>query len=97
MFELRADEEGPRSISITAWLDGSYLGELLVEVTADRSQVGGVQREFREEIDTEASEGAVSLVVRYDPDLRAYRFRVPRRGQSGRGGEQAVLRAAPAD
>src|ERR1035441_435834 len=74
MFELRADEEGPRSISITAWLGGSYLGELLVEITADRDRVGGQHREFRAEIGTEPSEGAVSLVVRYDPELKAYRF-----------------------
>jgi serine/threonine protein kinase len=74
MFELRADEEGPRSISITAWLGGTYLGELLVGVNADRGQVGARHREFRSEIDGESSEGAVSLVVRYDPGLNAYRF-----------------------
>ena len=74
MFELRADEPGPRSISVTAWLGGSYLGELLVEITAERGQAGGPHREFRAEIAAEASEGAVSLVVRYDPDLKAYRF-----------------------
>jgi hypothetical protein len=74
MFELRADGEGPRSISITAWLGGSYLGELLVPVDAGRGQAGGAHREFRAEIDAEPSEGAVSLVVRYDPGLNAYRF-----------------------
>jgi CHAT domain-containing protein len=72
MFELRADEEGPRSISITAWLGGSYLGELVVEVTA--GQADGRHREFRAEIGSESSDGAVSLVVRYDPELKAYRF-----------------------
>jgi hypothetical protein len=72
MFELRADEEGPRSISITAWLGGSYLGELVVEITA--GQADGQHLEFRAEIGTESSEGAVSLVVRYDPELKAYRF-----------------------
>lgn len=72
MFELQADSEGPRSVSITAWLGGTYLGELLVEVTAGRAR--GQHREHRAEIGTEASEGAVSLVVRYDPELNAYRF-----------------------
>ena len=28
MFELRADAPGPRPVSVTAWLGGSYLGEL---------------------------------------------------------------------
>lgn len=74
MFELRADDEGPRSISITAWLGGSYLGELLVEIAADRDRVGGQDRDFGTEIDTKLTEGAVSLVVRYDTELRAYRF-----------------------
>ena len=35
MFELRADEPGPRPVSVTAWIGGSYLGELLVEITAE--------------------------------------------------------------
>ena len=38
MFELRADTPGPRPVSITAWLGGSYLGELLVEITAERDR-----------------------------------------------------------
>ena len=74
MFELRADDEGPRSISITAWLGGTYLGELLVEIAVDRDSADGQHREFCAEIDTEPTEGAVSLVVRYDPELKAYRF-----------------------
>jgi hypothetical protein len=74
MFELRADEEGPRSISITAWLGGSYLGELSVEIAADQFHARGRHREFRTEIDTEPREGVVSLVVRYDPKRKAYRF-----------------------
>ncbi len=74
MFELRADAPGPRSVSITAWLGGSYLGELLVEVTAERDRPGGPHRDVRAEISTESTEGAVSLVVRYDPAQNAYRF-----------------------
>ena len=74
MFELRADAEGPRTISITAWVGGRYLGELLVEVTADASRGAGQQREFSTEINTEPVDGSVSLVVRYDPESRAYRF-----------------------
>jgi hypothetical protein len=74
MFELQADAEGPRSVSITAWLGGSYLGELIVAVTAERGRVSGPSRDSQAEIGTEASEGAVSLVVRHDPALNAYRF-----------------------
>jgi hypothetical protein len=74
MFELRAEAPGPRSVSLTAWLAGTYLGELAVDITAADIQAAGEHREYRAEIDTEASDGAVSLVVRYDTDLRAYRF-----------------------
>ena len=67
MFELCADAPGPRQVSITAWLGGSYLGELLVEITAERDQPAMPHRDVLAEITTEAAEGAVSLVVRYDP------------------------------
>ena len=74
MFELRADAPGPRSVSITAWLGGSYLGELLVEITAERDRPPGPHRDVLAEITTDPTEGAVSLVVRYDPLQNAYRF-----------------------
>jgi hypothetical protein len=60
-FELLADTEGPRTISVTAWLDGSCLGELLIDVTADRDRTVGQQREYRSEIDPGPAEDAVSL------------------------------------
>jgi CHAT domain len=75
MFELCTDMPGPRRISVTAWLSGSYLGELVVEVTAERGGRPGPQRDVRAAIASEApSQGAVSLVVRYDPVQNAYRF-----------------------
>jgi hypothetical protein len=61
-------------VSITAWIGGSYLGELLVELTAEHGQPVGQDRDVRKEIDTEPTEGAVTLVVRYDPTANAYRF-----------------------
>ena len=73
-FEFRADTPGPRPVSVTAWIGGSYLGELLVEITAERDRPAGPHRDITAEIDTEATEGAVSLVVRYDPTQNAYRF-----------------------
>ena len=45
MFELRADTPGPRPVSVTAWLGGSYLGELLVEVTAEQGRPAGTNRD----------------------------------------------------
>jgi hypothetical protein len=73
-FEFRADTSGPRPVSITAWIGGSYLGELLVEITAERNLPTGPHRDVLAEIDTEPTKGAVSLVVRYDPAQNAYRF-----------------------
>jgi hypothetical protein len=74
MFELLTDRPGPRPISITAWLGGSYLGELRVEVTAEIDYLPSMNRDIFAEIITEATNGAVSLAVRYDPRQNAYRF-----------------------
>ena len=74
MFELRADTPGPKLVSITAWIGGSYLGELLIDITAERDRTPGPHRDVWAEITTEPTEGAVSLVVRYDPAQNAYRF-----------------------
>ena len=74
MFELRAETPGPRRVSVTAWLGGSYLGELLVEITAERDRPPGPDRDVLAEMATESTVGAVSLVVRYNPVQRAYRF-----------------------
>jgi hypothetical protein len=73
-FELRADAPGPRSVSVTAWLGGNYLGERLVEISAELDRRPGTHRDVFAEIVTEPTEGAVSLVVRYDPRLNSYRF-----------------------
>jgi hypothetical protein len=74
MFELRADAPGARTVSVTAWIDGSYLGELLVDVTVERDHPAGTHRDVLAEITTEPTEGAVSLVVRFDQRQNAYRF-----------------------
>ena len=82
MFELRAGTPGPKPVSITAWIGGTYLGELLIEITAERDPRSGlhrdvlaeITRDVLAEITTEPTEGAVSLVVRYDPTQNAYRF-----------------------
>ena len=74
MFELRADTPGPRQVSVTAWLGGSYLGELLVEITAESGQPPGPHHTMFAEIATQPADGTVSLVVRYDRAQNAYRF-----------------------
>jgi hypothetical protein len=74
MFELRADEPGVRTVSVTAWIDGSYLGELRVDITAEHGHPPGIYRDARAAITTEPTEGAVSLVVRFDSRQNAYRF-----------------------
>jgi hypothetical protein len=61
-------------VSITAWIGGSYLGELLVEITAERHHPAGPHRDISARIAIEPAEGAVSLVVRYDRAQNAYRF-----------------------
>lgn len=75
MFELRADAPGPRKASITAWADGTYLGQLDVEITATRWAVlRRGHQDVTAEIGTEPVTGAVSLVVRHDPRQNSYRF-----------------------
>jgi type III restriction enzyme len=74
MFELSADAPGPKLIQVTAWLGGSYLGELPIEITAERDRQPGPHRDISADITTESTEGAVSLIVRYDPVQKAYRF-----------------------
>jgi hypothetical protein len=73
-FELRADTPGPLKVSITAWIGGAYLGELPVEFIAERDRPPRPHRGVLAEITTESIEGAVSLIVRYDPRQNAYRF-----------------------
>jgi hypothetical protein len=73
-FELRADTPGPAKVSITAWIGGTHLGELRVEIAAERDRAPGPHRQVRDEITMQSTAGAVSLAVRYDPMQQAYRF-----------------------
>jgi hypothetical protein len=75
MFELRARGPGPCRLSITAWIDGTYLGELAIELTVARFRVGRAEhRDLGAPVDMTPAAGAVSLVVRRDPVHNAYRF-----------------------
>jgi hypothetical protein len=73
-FDLRAADVGPRPVSVTAWLDGAYLGELRAEIAVDRDGREGPARETVSEVTTEPISGSVSLVVRYDASQNLYRF-----------------------
>ena len=53
MFELRADEPGLRQVSVTAWIGGTWLGELQVEVVAERDTPLGPHRDVLAEVTTE--------------------------------------------
>jgi hypothetical protein len=75
MFELRAPVPGPCRLSITAWIGGTYLGELAVELTVAKFRLRRAgHRDFGAPVDVTPVAGAVSLVVRHDPVHNAYRF-----------------------
>ena len=78
MFELRADSPGPRSVSLTAWLGGNYLGELVVEITAERDAPAGPHREVRRRDDDRGhrGRGEPGGALRQDPECLP--VRVPR-------------------
>ena len=74
MFELQAEQPGPSRISVTAWHTGNYLGQLALEVTAHREATSSRTRDRRADLSTETVDGAVGLVVRYEPRYNLYRF-----------------------
>jgi len=75
MFELQANEPGVRRFSISAWHNGTFLGDLAIETTASRHRPRRAgHHDFIAGIESTAVEGAVSLVVRYDSPQNAYRF-----------------------
>lgn len=73
-FDLIGDDPGPRRVSVTAWDGGSYLGELTVEVSVEHDGPVRPDREKRGEVREERTNGEVTLLVRYDPYQKAYRF-----------------------
>jgi len=73
-FDLRAVQPGPRPVLVTAWHDGSYLGELKIEITVDPEGRDGPAQDVLGDVDIRPCPGAVGLAVRYAPDTRTYRF-----------------------
>ena len=73
-FELQAEQPGPSRVFVTAWREGNYLGELTLEVTARRETPASRTRDSSADLSTETVDGAVSLVVRYEPRENLYRF-----------------------
>lgn len=75
MFELRGESPGAHRVTITAWLGGTYLGELALDVPVARYRIRRTgHRDTYTAIDASPVQGAVSLVVRYDPVRSAHRF-----------------------
>lgn len=73
-FDLVGDIPGPQRLSITAWDGGSYLGELIVEVSIEIDAPARPERIAMSETREGRTDGEVTLLVRYDPLQRAYRF-----------------------
>jgi CHAT domain-containing protein len=78
-FDLRAETPGPGAVSVTAWLGGTYLGEFIAEISAERDGPEGPARQGHGELDAgpgagDPGEGTVSLVVRRDTGTGGYRF-----------------------
>jgi hypothetical protein len=62
MFELRADQPGVRTMSVTAWIGGSYLGEMRFDIMAERDQPAATYRDLLSEITTEPTQGPGKVV-----------------------------------
>lgn len=75
-FILQADAPGRYPISILALLDGTHLGTLTVDITVELANSTGPLRRVRGQIGMEPVAGAVSLMVRYVPHERLYRFQL---------------------
>jgi hypothetical protein len=75
-FILQADAPGRYSVSILALLDGTHLGTLTAEINVELVNSTGPPRRVRGQIGMEPVAGAVSLIVRYVPSKRLYRFQL---------------------
>jgi hypothetical protein len=73
-FSLQADAPGPHYVSVLAILDGTHLGTLTAEVTVEQDSPTGPSRRVRSEVGMEPVPGAVSLMARYAPNEKLYRF-----------------------
>ncbi len=73
-FELRASQPGLLRISVTAWLDGNFLGEVVTEVMASRQSAPADRQDASSDLSAEIADGAVSLLVRHEPRDNLYRF-----------------------
>lgn len=75
-FSLQADAPVPGSASVIATLDGTYLGALAVGIDARPDAGTGPFRRVRGEVGMDAVPGAVSLIARYSPRAKVYRFQL---------------------
>lgn len=75
-FSLQADMTGRYSASVTALLNGTFLGTLTVGIDVTSGARTGPPRRVRSDVGMEAVAGAVSLIARYSPRERLYRFQL---------------------
>jgi hypothetical protein len=75
-FSLQADTPGRRSIAVAALLDGTHLGSLTIDTDVESAADVGPTRRMRGELSMETVAGAASLIVRYAPRTKTYRFQL---------------------
>ena len=76
-FELQATREGVHSLQVEAFVGGTGLGGLAVQVSVDAAARTGpsAQRSSPAAV-TPADPGEVSLLLSYDPGQQVYRYRL---------------------
>ena len=75
LFEFVAGDVGLRHVSVTAWQDGSRLGELRAVITVRRDPPDRPARQIEGEISAAYTPGEVTLVVRRDGPRFRFEFR----------------------
>jgi hypothetical protein len=74
-FQLRAGRPGPATVSVTAWVDGNFVGQSTVDVMVHEQLRDSHSKRFLSPgLSTEVDDGALSLLVRYEPLENRYRF-----------------------
>ena len=77
LFDLEAADEGVHLLQVAAFVGGTYLGVLEIQVAVDADVATGVAVERSATVGGRASDpGEVSLLIHYDPDRAVYRYQL---------------------
>ncbi|HST70002.1 MAG TPA: sigma-70 family RNA polymerase sigma factor, partial [Solirubrobacterales bacterium] len=77
LFELSGAREGIHEVTVIAFVGGTSVGDLTVQITIDSGARQSKMADRRQEIESwESAPGDVSLLVRYDPEKAVYRFQL---------------------